>query len=101
MVTLLRTILISSAAITFSLSSPIACNGGLIRRQSIVESDLVVGQPQLLAAFGGGVHLFGQPDQFFDHLMRRDRSIVVRVQRLPSACQRTTVTAPDSAANGP
>ena len=82
MVTLLRTWVMSSAAMTLSLSSPIAWTARSRSLRGLVEGDFVIGQAEVFAALGGGVHFLGQLDEFLDHLLRGDGAVVVGVEGL-------------------
>ena len=56
--------------------------GGFIGGEGVVEGDFVVGQAEVCAAFGGGVHFLGQFDEFFDHFLGGDGAVVVSVEGL-------------------
>ena len=57
-------------------------DGALVHGQGVVEADFVFVQAEVFAALGGGLHLFGQLDQFVDHLLSGDGSVVVGGQGL-------------------
>lgn len=81
-VTLFRTWLMSSAAISLSLSSPMTATADALTA-SIVERQLVVRQPELLTTLPGRVDLLRELDQLVDHFLRRDGAVVIGVERLP------------------
>ena len=57
-------------------------HGAFVGGEGIVKGDLVVGQAEVFAAFGGGVHFLGQLDQFLDHFLRGDGAVVIGVEGL-------------------
>ena len=52
-------------------------DGALVHGERAVEADFVFVQAEVFAALGGGLHLFGQLDQFVDHFLGGDGSVVV------------------------
>ncbi len=50
-------------------------DGALVHGQSVIEADFVIVQAQVFAALRGGLHLFGQLDQFVDDLLSGDGSV--------------------------
>ena len=80
--TLLSTWVISSAAISLSLSSPHGLHGTVVGGQGVVEGDLIVVQAEGFTALGGSIEFLGQFDQLFDHLGRGDGTVVVCIESL-------------------
>ena len=82
MVTLVRTLVTSSVAITSKIGVAHDLHRTLVGGEGVVERYLVVGQTKLLTALAGGLHLLGQLDKLLDDLMSGDGAVVVGVQGL-------------------
>lgn len=74
MVTLLRTLVTSSAAIHLQFVDPHGLHRTFTLGQGVVEADFVLSQPQVFASLVGFLHLLGEVDQFLDHFLRGDGS---------------------------
>ena len=55
-------------------------HGAVVGGEGVVECLLLIRQPHLLARLGGGIEILGELDQLFDHLHRRDGTVVVGVE---------------------
>ena len=81
MVVLRRTVATSSRAIARSRLVPQHGHRAVVRLEGVVEGELVLGEPELLAALLGRPDVLGELDQLLDDRRCLDGAVAVLAQR--------------------
>ncbi len=88
MVTLLRTVVASSRAMSRRVGVAENLDGAVVGLQRVVEGEFVVVEAEFFAATLGLAHLFGEGDEFLDDLRRLDGAVLVAVDAIAPASRR-------------